>query len=204
MAAASTRCRCPLCGTSAPMLPMRGAWVGSQNAACTLAGSRCAMRSASMPSCTVTICAGGIPSARRMRAIASDAVMNVRTWRYFHCENEFFLRWKSTRRDATSGGTGCAVDIDRASAAVETACGSCAWTMSGRSRLRSRDSFQPAFRSSSWLGASGTKSSPSAARRRSSPAGCAISMARCPAERRPITVSSTWFWPPRQVVAVSM
>ena len=68
------------------------------------------------------------------------------------CENEFVLRWKSTRREATSGGTGCAVDIDSASAAVETACGSCAWTMSGRSRLNEPRSFQPAFRSSSWLG----------------------------------------------------
>ena len=45
---------------------------------------------------------------------------------------------------------------------------------------------------------------PRCARRRSSPPGCATSAARWPIARRPLTVSSTWFWPPRQVRAVSM
>ena len=127
------------------------------------------------------------------------------TCRYFHFENEFVLRWKSTRRDATSGGTGCAVDIDSASAAIETACGSCAWTMSGRSRLqqprqlpaglqiqlvagRERDEVESLRRAPAQLARPGARRA----------------CARWPAARRPITVSSTWFCPPRQVVAVSM
>ena len=52
-------------------------------------------------------------------------------------------------------------------------------------------------------GASGIRSRPSAARCRSSPSGCATSVARWPIDRRPLTVSRTWFWPPRQVLAVS-
>ena len=66
------------------------------------------------------------------------------------------------------------------------------------------DSRQPARRSTSARAAMGMSSSPSAARRRSSPSGCATSIVRCPMARRPLTVSSTWFCPPRQVSAVSM
>ena len=59
-----------------------------------------------------------------MSAIASDAAMNIETCLYFHDENEFFFRWKSTRRDATSGGAGDCDVIESATAAIETACGS--------------------------------------------------------------------------------
>ena len=98
---------------------------------------------------------------------------------------------------------GCVL-IDSASAAIATPCGSCAWTMSGRSCLMARDRRQAAERSISVRGASGSSSSPSSARRRSSPSACATSIARWPAARRPSTVTSTWFCPPRQVRAVSM
>src|SRR5947209_5250754 len=67
-----------------------------------------------------------------------------------------------------------------------------------------RLSRHAAVRSSSDFGASGTSSSPSAARLRSSPSGCATSAARWPISRKPLTVSRTWFCPPRQVRAVSM
>ena len=36
--------------------------------------------------------------------------MKQSTWRYFHRENELPLRWKSTRREATSAGS-TAVDV---------------------------------------------------------------------------------------------
>ena len=36
--------------------------------------------------------------------MASEAVTNRSTWRYFQRENELVLRWKSTRRAATRAG----------------------------------------------------------------------------------------------------
>ena len=45
--------------------------------------------------------------------MASDAAMKIETCLYFHAENEFFFRWKSTRREATSGGAGDCDVIDR-------------------------------------------------------------------------------------------
>ena len=56
--------------------------------------------------------------------------------------------------------------------------GSWAWITSGCSRLSSRESRHPADRSISVSGASGMSSRPSAARRRSSPSGCATRAAR--------------------------
>ena len=91
-----------------------------------------------------------------------------------------------------------------AAAATATPCGSWAWTISGWICLRTRASRQAAARSSSVRGARPMRSRPSAARRRSSPCGCATSTVRWPRPRRPSTVSSAWFWPPRQVRAVSM
>src|SRR5262245_12942548 len=75
--------------------------------------------------------------------------------------------------------------------------------MSGSSRLISRANFHAVERSASERGASGMRSSPSATRLRSSPSGCATSVARCPIARRPLTVSRTWFCPPLQLRAVS-
>ncbi len=203
-AAASTRCLCPLCGTSAATLPTIGAWCGSHNSSCSFAGGAAATRPRSMPSWTVTVRASGTPSAISICRIVSDAQMKQSTCRYFQRERALPRRWKSTRRDATSGGLTGPVLIDKASAAIATPCGSCAWTMAGRSCLMRRDSRHAAPRSISVRGASGSRSSPSAARWRSSPPGCATSIVRWPSARRPITVTSTWFWPPRHVRAVSM
>src|SRR4051812_1184488 len=74
---------------------------------------------------------------------------------------------------------------------------------SGPNRLIKRENFHAAAKSSSVRGASGIRSSPSATRGRSSPSGWATRVARWPMARRPLTVSSTWFWPPRHVRAVS-
>ena len=74
-----------------------------------------------MPSCTVAIRERGMPSLARIAAIAFDAAMNIDTCRYFHCENEWRFRWKSTRREATSGGAGWSDDIERPSAAIDDA-----------------------------------------------------------------------------------
>ena len=57
-----------------------------------------------MPSWTVTVRAAGTPSATSICRIASDAQMKQSTWRYFHRDSELPRRWKSTRREATSGG----------------------------------------------------------------------------------------------------
>ena len=73
----------------------------------------------------------------------------------------------------------------------------------GTARM-TRDSFHAADRSISLRGASPTRSGPSAARRYSSPSGCATSTARCPRSRSPRTVRSACCCPPRQVRAVSM
>src|SRR4051812_33987606 len=75
---------------------------------------------------------------------------------------------------------------------------------SGCSFLMTRLRRHAAVKSISDFGARGTSSSPSAARLRSSPSGCATSAARWPISRSPLTVSRTWFCPPRQVLAVSM
>ena len=56
----------------------------------------------------------------------------------------------------------------------------------GSSRLMTRDSRHAADRSISVRGAIGIRSRPSAARRRSSPSGCATSAARWPIARRPL------------------
>ena len=131
--------------------------------------------------------------------------MKQSTCRCFHRENEWCRRWKSTRRDTTSAGDRAADPaIGTASAAIAVACASWAWTMSGARRRMTRDSRHAALRSISLRDAIGTSSSPSAARFLSSPLGCATSIVRCPIARRPFTVSSTWFCPPRQVWAVSM
>ena len=74
--------------------------------------------------------------------------MKQSTWRYFQRENELPLRWKSTRRAATSAGSGpplaAADPIDNASDAIATPCGSCAWITSGCSRLMTRENFHAA------------------------------------------------------------
>ena len=69
--------------------------------------------------------------------------MKQSTCRYFQRENELPLRWKSTRREATSDGA-CrlcadAPPSDSASDAIATPCGSCAWMTSGASRLTTRE-----------------------------------------------------------------
>ena len=108
------------------------------------------------------------------------------TWRYFQRENELLLRWKSTRRAATSAGRRGGEAIDRAVAATATPCGSCAWMTSGcRSRM-TRDSRQAAGRSTSPRGASGTTSMSAGRRFRSSPFGWATTTTRCPRARRPL------------------
>ena len=134
--------------------------------------------STSIPSCTVTVRSAGTPSATSIWRIASEAAMKQSTCRYFQRESELPLRWKSTRRDATSAGTrtpfvAWSGPSTTPSAAIATPCGSWAWMMSGVSRLISRESLQAAARSISVRGAIGMSSSPSAARRRSSPSGCA-------------------------------
>ncbi len=64
--------------------------------------------------------------------MTSEAAMNTSTWPYFHFENAWRFRWKSTRREATtSGWRGAPVRICRAMAASDTAIGSCACTTSG-------------------------------------------------------------------------
>ena len=162
-------------GTSAATLPTTGDPCGSQNASCTFTGAAAAACSTSIPSCTVTVRSAATPSATSICRIASDAAMKQSTWRYFQRENELPFRWKSTRRAATSAGIGAplaaADPIDSASAAIATPCGSCAWTTSGASRLMTRENFQAAERSISVRGAIGIRSSPSTARRRSSPSG---------------------------------
>jgi hypothetical protein len=115
-----------LCGTSAATLPTTGAWCGSHSSSCSLAGAAASMRPRSMPSWTVTARASGTPSATSILRIASDAQMKQSTCRYFQRESELPRRWKSTRRDATSGGLASCVLIESASAAIATACGSCA------------------------------------------------------------------------------
>ncbi len=137
--------------------------------------------------------------------MAREAATNTSTWRYFHFEKACRLRWKSTLRDATTSGTSArAVRICSAMAVSETAIGSCACTTSGRRSSRTFASCQPAWTSNSLRGAKPRNRRPSPARRRSSPLSWASRMASWPASARPVTVSSTWFWPPRQVRAVSM
>ena len=126
-------------------------------------------RSRSMPSCTVTVRDSGTPSATSMRRIASDAQMKQSTCRYFHRDIAPLRKWKSTRREATSGGLASCVLIDSARPAIATPCGSWAWTMSGLSCLIRRDRRHAALRSISVFGASGMRSSPSFARCRNSP-----------------------------------
>ena len=104
-----------------------------------------------MPSCTVTVRAAGTPSATSICRIASDAQMKQSTWRYFQRDIAPLRRWKSTRREATSGGLASCVLIDSASPAIATPCGSWAWTMSGLSCLSRRDRRQAALRSISVL-----------------------------------------------------
>ena len=134
-----------------------------------------------MPSCTVTVSR----PARRRRAsiwrIASDAQMKQSTWRYFQRESALPLEVEvdAARRDQRAASLGCVL-IDSASAAIATPCGSCAWTMSGCSCLMTRDRRQAAPRVHLGLGASGRRSSPSAARRRSSPSACATSIGAVP------------------------
>ena len=70
--------------------------------------------------------------------------------------------------------------IASAVAAMDTACGSCAWITSGPNCLSTRASRHAAARSTSLRGASGTRSSPSDIRLKSSPSGCATSTARSP------------------------
>ena len=101
--------------------------------------------------------------------------MKQSTWRYFQRENELPLQMKvdAPRRDERRRGRPCddAAPSDSASDAIATPCGSCAWMTSGCSRLMTRASRHAAVRSISVRGASGMSSSPSAARRRSSPSG---------------------------------
>ena len=104
-AAASIRWRWPLCGTSAATLPTTGASCGSQNASCTFTGGAASHVLDVDAFVHRRPCApAGTPSATSIVRIASDAQMKQSTWRYFQRESELPLRWKSTRRDATSGG----------------------------------------------------------------------------------------------------
>ena len=145
-----------------------------------------------------------MPSCTRMSWIAPDAAMKPSICRYFHCENACDCRWKSTRREAISFGRGVGAPNDNASAAIETAWGSCACTIAGvhcaddlrqLPRRREIDLVHRRQRN---------RSGPSAARRNSSPSGCATSTARWPRARKPRTVKRTCCCPPRQVRAVSM
>ena len=111
----------------------------------------------------------GMPSWTMIALIAFDAAMKPSICRYFHCENACDCRWKSTRRDAISFGRGVGAPNDNASEAIETACGSCAWTIAGCHCRTIFDSFHAVARSTSFTGASGTRSVPSEARRNSSP-----------------------------------
>ena len=141
------------------------------------------------------------PGCRESRR---DAAMKPSTCRYFHCENAFACRWKSTRREATIFGRGFGAPNDNASAAIETACGSCACTIAGVPLADDAGERHAVARSISFIGASGSRSAPSEARRYSSPSGCATSTARWPRARSPSTVRRTCCCPPRQVRAVSM
>ena len=97
--------------------------------------------------------------------MAREAAMNRSTCRYFHRENEWPCRWKSTRRDATIFGRGSGALNDSARPAIATAWGSWACTICGFQSRMMRDSFHAADRSTSLRGASGTRSGPSDARR---------------------------------------
>ena len=111
-----------------------------------------------------------------------------------------------SRRAATrrAAALSCASTIDSASDAIATPCGSWAWTTSGPTRWMTRDSRHAALRSSSWPGASGTSSSPSAARRRSSPSGCATSMRGGPPRAGPSRSAGPDSGRRARLVAVSM
>ena len=122
-----------MCGTSAATLPTIGAWCGSQSSSWTFDRRR--RRHVLDVDAFVD----------RDRAIARHAVGDEhRADRLGGADEAVDLavlparermlpfRWKSTRRDTTSGGRGAAaVPIDSASAAIATPCGSCAWTTSG-------------------------------------------------------------------------
>ena len=146
-----------------------------------------------------------MPSLSRMPAMTRDAAMKTSTWRYFHFENAWRFRWKSTRRAATTSGLrGRPFFICSAIAASATPIGSCAWTTSGFTSRSTWPSCQAACTSNSLRGEKPTKRRPSCARRFSSPPSCATSTAGWPSSSRPVTSCRTWFWPPRQVRAVSM
>ena len=136
--------------------------------------------------------------------MAAEAQMKRSTRRYLARESVLPASRKSTRLDATSSGGGDGMRNPSASAASATPCGSCACRMTGSYARMMRASFQAAWKSTSKRGASGTRSVSCGARRRSSPSGWATSIVGCPSARRPFTVSSAWFWPPRHVRAVSM
>ena len=206
IAAASTRYFCPLCGTSAAMLPTTSECGGNQNSSRTFNGSACSTRSTSMPSWTVTIRSPGRRPRPASPRIASDAAMKPSTCRYFHRENELPLRWKSTRRATTSGGRG---DRRRRSTAPPRPSRRRAGRARGRRRATGR-------------AGRATGARPPAGRSRcAAPSGDQVvavaagaGAARRPGARRRrrdgraregrASVSSTWFWPPRQVRAVSI
>ena len=89
--AASIKYRCPLCGTNAATFPMTGAWVGSQNSACTLSGGAAVTWSTSIPSYTTAVRSSGTPSLTSIDRIIDEAQIKQSICRYFHREKAFFL-----------------------------------------------------------------------------------------------------------------
>ena len=133
--------------------------------------------------------------------------MKQSTCRCFQRENELPAQVKvdAARGDQRRRAARRRLPSDKASEAIATPCASCACTTSGLEALD--DARQPPGRSEVHLRARRDRN------QLESFAGAAPQLAvRVRDERRtmtdrafrPLTVSRTWFWPPRQVRAVSM
>jgi hypothetical protein len=83
---------CPFSWVQAATAPTMGACVGSQNSAWMFAASSSCTRCTSIPSYTVTIRSGSMPSSISVSRMALDAARTQSTWWYFQRENVFPLR----------------------------------------------------------------------------------------------------------------